>query len=88
MHWLTDPSKDDSRKIFKVLTGKDADPAIFDVKEKSTPVPKLTTKNTKSKSADKPATVPSVKLTLPALPVLPPQPPQQLVPLTESPQVS
>ena len=91
MHWLSDPSKEDSRKIYKVLTGKDADPTIFDIKAekqttKAVPVPKLTNKNSNAKkSADVEATVPSVKLTLPALP---PLPPQQLVPLTESPQVS
>ena len=86
MHWLSDPSKEDSRKIFKVLTGKDADPSIFDIKAEKQTVPKH--KNAK-KSADKPeAALPSVKLTLPALPALPPLPQQQLVPLTESPQVS
>ena len=29
MHWLNNPALEDCRKLYKVLTGKDSDPAIF-----------------------------------------------------------
>ena len=29
MHWLNTPALEDRRKLYKVLTGKDSDPAIF-----------------------------------------------------------
>ena len=29
MHWLNNPAVEDCRKLYKVLTGKDSDPAIF-----------------------------------------------------------
>lgn len=80
MRWLTDPSKEDSQKIFKVLTGKDTDPSIFEKEQKT-----VSAAATKKKSADHPP----VKMTISSHPPpsLPPQQ-QQLVPLTESPQVS
>lgn len=81
MRWLTDPSKEDSQKIFKVLTGKDTDPSIFEKEQKTVSA----AATTKKKSADHPP----VKMTISSHPPpsLPPQQ-QQLVPLTESPQVS
>ena len=85
MRWLTDPSKEDSQKIFKVLTGKDTDPSIFEKeKKKETAVKSSAAAATvsKKKSADYPA----VKMTISSPPPLPPI--QQLAPLSESPQVS
>ena len=83
MRWLTDPSIEDSQKIFKVLTGKDTDPSIFEKeKKKETAVKSSAATVSKKKSADYPA----VKMTISSPPPLPPI--QQLAPLSESPQVS
>ena len=84
MRWLTDPSKEDSQKIFKVLTGKDTDPSIFEKEKKKETAVKSSVAATvsKKKSADYPA----VKMTISSPPPLPPI--QQLAPLSESPQVS
>ena len=84
MRWLTDPSKEDSQKIFKVLTGKDTDPSIFEKEKKKETAVKSSAAATvsKKKSADYPA----VKMTISSPPPLPPI--QQLAPLSESPQVS
>ena len=83
MRWLTDPSKEDSQKIFKVLTGKDTDPSIFEKSEEQKTVSAVVA--TKKKSADHPP----VKMTISQPPPSSLQPPQQhSIPLTESPQVS